>query len=385
MDSSRIKTILQRPPAALSALLLLAIAGFFAVNRLVHKFQHHEQDLGRAMFRAGQQARVSGNPQLAIADFRAALGFDRDNYQYLLNLAKALADAGRTEEAESYLATLWERAPQDGDVNLQLARLNAGQAATEDALRHYHSAIYGIWQNDPDQNRRKSRMELVRYLLQHNDRTQAQSELIAMAAGLPPASDWHPQVADLFMEAGDSQHALGEYRQALKLDARNPRALAGAGRAAYQLGEYSTAERYLRAASEQGSLDSASREILQTSDLILKGDPFRRRLPDSERRNRVQAAFLQAGERLQQCAQSRGVNLTVPTTSPPPLQALYGQWLSWKPRVEPRQFRPGTDTMDTVMDLVAQIEQETEQECGPPTGMDLALLLIARNRDGGDR
>jgi hypothetical protein len=40
---------------------------------------------------------------------------------------------------------------------------------------------------------------------------------------------------------------------------------------------------------------------------------------------------------------------------------------------------------DTLMDLVSQIEQQTVQQCGQPTGADLALLLIARDRDGVDQ
>jgi hypothetical protein len=37
------------------------------------------------------------------------------------------------------------------------------------------------------------------------------------------------------------------------------------------------------------------------------------------------------------------------------------------------------------MDVVFQIEQQAAQDCGQPTGLDEALLLIANNREGGDR
>jgi hypothetical protein len=40
---------------------------------------------------------------------------------------------------------------------------------------------------------------------------------------------------------------------------------------------------------------------------------------------------------------------------------------------------------DSIMDLVAQIETQTSQQCGSPTGFDLALLLISRDRDTVDQ
>jgi hypothetical protein len=37
------------------------------------------------------------------------------------------------------------------------------------------------------------------------------------------------------------------------------------------------------------------------------------------------------------------------------------------------------------MDLVQDIEQQTAQQCGEPTGLDLALLLGARDREIADQ
>jgi hypothetical protein len=43
------------------------------------------------------------------------------------------------------------------------------------------------------------------------------------------------------------------------------------------------------------------------------------------------------------------------------------------------------DLDDAIMDLVFQIEQQTAKECGPPQGLDLALLSISRNREAADQ
>jgi hypothetical protein len=44
-----------------------------------------------------------------------------------------------------------------------------------------------------------------------------------------------------------------------------------------------------------------------------------------------------------------------------------------------------TDLPDTLMDLILQIEQRTAQECGEPSGRDVALLLISRDREDVDQ
>ncbi|PYX86707.1 MAG: hypothetical protein DMG68_14500 [Acidobacteria bacterium] len=106
----------------LSAIAILAIAGVFA---LVKRFHHWQGSLASRLYENGQRELQSGNPAKAIEDFRSALAFEGDNYQYQLSLAEALEAAGRYDEAESYLLNLWERQPQDGMVNLQLARLAA--------------------------------------------------------------------------------------------------------------------------------------------------------------------------------------------------------------------------------------------------------------------
>ncbi len=80
---------------------------------------------------------------------------------------------------------LWDRQPEDGLVNLELARIAVQKEQTEQALRYYHNAIYATWPEDqPDDQegkRREARLELIGFLLRTNARAQAESELIALA------------------------------------------------------------------------------------------------------------------------------------------------------------------------------------------------------------
>ena len=157
MNSHKLDALVHRPLVVLLVLLVLAAFAFAAVHRLVNRFGLRQRVLGAQIYYHGLDAQRHQNPATAIADFR---------------------------EARAYLATLAERAPQDGDVNLELARLAARDRDSDDAILHYHRAIYGLWSADPDSNRRRARLELVDYLLQQGQRMNAQAELIALAANV---------------------------------------------------------------------------------------------------------------------------------------------------------------------------------------------------------
>lgn len=376
----------------LMVLTLAAVAAFAAVSHLVARFNANQQSRGRRLYAQGMADLNAGTADRAIEEFRAALTCDRSNPQYQLSLGRALRDTGRLDEAESYLESLWQRTPEDGTINLALARVAARRGSVEDAIRYYHNAMYGVWSIDPDPNRRDARLELVEFLLRKGAHAQAQSELVALAAFLPPDPDLHLRAAVLFAQAQDYPDALAEYERVLRLDRGNPAALAGAGEAASHAGRYRTAQRYLQLAVNAKPQDSTLRYLLSSANLILETDPFVRRISDAERNRRIAAAFAKAGERLSSCAKQRGVNLSaaanpsVPPSSPSAsLAALESRWLAAR-RDLPRLRSAGeADLPDVIMDLVFQIEQQTAEDCGEPQGADQALFLISRDRETADR
>jgi tetratricopeptide (TPR) repeat protein len=298
-------------------------------------------------------------------------------------LTRALVASQHYDEAEAYLASLAERMPQDGDVNLQLARLAVHNDKYEDAVRYYHRAIYGLWSSDPDTNRRHARLELVDFLLDHGQRMEAQSELIASAASLPPDPQLHLAVADRFLRAQDHQDALDQYREVIQLDRNNSAAHLGAGKAAFQLGEYRTAQRYLQVALDGGVQDADAQLMLKTTELVLAADPSRPNLPPGERRHRIAAAFQQAGERANQCLESIDQNSAATTEDP--LRTLRAHWVGLEPNMRHDARSADASALDDAMENVIQIEQAAQARCGQPQGLDLALLLIARNREGAER
>src|SRR5579864_1721395 len=142
---SRLRSYLAREPVLLAGLTLLAIVLFLLVTGLSRMFHAQQEALGERWFSRGAEDLKEQRYDRAVQEFRAALRYSRDNYVYQLNLAEALIGVKRTSEASAYLTVLWERQPEDGLVNLELARIVAQQGEVEQALRYYHNAIYATW------------------------------------------------------------------------------------------------------------------------------------------------------------------------------------------------------------------------------------------------
>ena len=130
------------------------------------------------------------------------------------------------------------------------------------------------------------------------------------SAAMPREPRLRMRVAELFAEAQDDEHALAQYQQNLQSDPGNEAALYGAGEAAFHLGRYRTAQGYLQTAIREGGNNVQARQLLETATLVLQADPFAPRISDAERNRRVRSAFLHAGERLDSCAKSQGIDLS---------------------------------------------------------------------------
>jgi tetratricopeptide (TPR) repeat protein len=379
------KLVPRSAPLVLLILTLAAAVAFAAVGHLVSRFTANQQARGRKLYVLGLADASAARYDDAIAAFRAALTCDPANSQYQLSLARALRDSNdprRLDEAESYLIALWQRTPQDAAISLALARVAAHRGSIEDATRYYHNAMYGVWNSDPDANRRKARIELIQFLLKKGAPDKAESELIALATSLPPNPAAHLQAAQLFEQAQDSANALAQYEEVLRLDPANSSALAGAGHAAYRSGNYATAQRYLQAAVNADPQDADSRQLLTTADLILRTNPFHSHISDAERNRRITVAFEQAEKRLTECAAQMNDDLKAATGSlASPLSSMQSRWTAAKPNLARLRSPAETDLPDSIMDVVFQIERQSAASCGPPQGLDLALLLISQKRE----
>ncbi len=376
-----LRPYLAREAVLLALLAVVAVVCFGAVTELSNLYRGQQESLGNRWFSRGVKDLEAQRFEAAVVEFRAALVYSRDDFSYQLNLAQALLGTKQPGEAYAYLINLWDREPENGLVNLELARIAAQRRQTDQALRYYHNAIYATWPDNPsgdaEVERRNARLELIRFLLSINAKAQAQAELIALAANSGDDPSLQEQLGDLFARAQDYEHALAAYRESLKSDRHNASALAGAGLAAFELNNYAVAERYLQAAVSATPSDAPSTDRLKITELVLQLDPFRAEISAAQRYRAVIEDFATAGERLKACAAASG-----PSTPSASQTSLSDSWTKMKPKVTALGLRRDPDLVAAAMDVVFDIERQTSATCGVPAGTDMALLLIAKLHEG---
>jgi Tfp pilus assembly protein PilF len=303
----------------------------------------------------------------SIDAFSRALQKNRGDKAYTLALAGALARGRRTAEADNLLGILRQAAPEDPDINLQLARLAASGGDTARATRFYRSALYAPWSSA--EGPRRVRLELIRFLLAQGDTTAARAELVAAAANLPDDPAAHVQIGGLLRDAGDSRLALGEFEHALRLAPRQAAAAAGAGEAAFDLGEYAVALNYLRRAP--GDPEAAGFRVV--AELVLTRDPLAARLRSGDRRARLAQDAADVLDRVGSCS------TTEPVLPDPELMALRPALAAAATTrgADPDAIQRGADAVDRAVQLL-------DMRCPSTSDVDRALTLIA-TRHGADR
>ena len=364
----------RREAMTLALLTGIAIVGFVAVTGLSRLYQSQQQSLAERWASRGAADLRAQQYAAAATDFRAALLHARDSDAYELSLAQALLGMNRTDEAYAYFLNLWDHEPENGLVNLNLARIAAQKGDTQRALRFYHNAIYATWPGNQESASRGARIELIDYLLRNKNVAQAQAELFALSANLSERSPEQEQAGALFLRAQDPQHALNAFRLALHQNSSNEAALAGAGAAAFQLGLYPVAEEYLQMALRISPGDGATADRLRKTESVLALDPYRPRISEAERDTAVVKAFATVGDRLKTCASRGGSAATE-------MQDLSQQWDKLNPQITETRLQHDPDLADTAMSLAFSIENKSAGACGPPSDSDAALVLIANSQE----
>ena len=368
---------LRHEPVTLALLSLGAIIFFLAVTGLSTAFFAQQDALAKRWSMRGVADLNAGHYDAAIPEFRTALLYSRDDFNFRLGLAQALIGQRHTSEADNYLITLRTEHPENGLVNLELARIAAQRGDTEQALRFYHTAIYASWPGDEEKQAREARFELVEYLLKINSKTQAESELISLAAFVGDDAAQQVRLGSIFMSLGDNEHALTAFRRTLAINPHDPAALVGAGNAAFALARYQLAVHYLQGPVASKAMSSVSNEHLKTAALVLQLDPFQPQLHVAQKYRKVVADFAAVGERMKTCP------VAASYASPEnPKQDLQDAWNNLKPRVTESSLRRDPDLVEVAMNLVFAVERQANEWCGKPTPTDSALLLISKLREG---
>lgn len=359
--------LIHREILQLAILIVLAVAAFFLTRALAASNRRNSLQDGADWYQRGQQQLDAGQVDAAIDAFRRAAVRNRDETRYVLALARAMMMKEDEAGARSALLALRESAPEDPDINLQLARLAAQRHDVTEALRYYHNTLYAPWPIEQTDARRQVRFELIRFLLTHNQTNRAVSELAAVSTDLPDDETVHVQVAELLAQAGDSRQALGRFQSALRLAPDSGPALAGAGLAAFQLGDYLLARKYLRGAPPNIGHVSETAALVE---LILANDPLARRIGAASRARRLTANFSYAEQRLSDCLERRAGE---PATAQE--MDLLREAQTFDAQLKLPTIRE-QDTVEAGVDLISRIERQASQTCPPVTAFDRALILI---------
>ncbi len=367
-------------------LVLLAVAAlpaYLFTRQMAGLNRQRDSRIAAYWYRQGERELANKAPDAAITSLRHATTADRNNGEYAFALARALAANGHDEEARLALLRLREAAPENPQINLELARLSARGREIPQALLYYRHALYGAWTGERiDERRRQLRLELIHLLLDRKQESSALAELLALSADTPDTPVAHLQIAQLFMEAGDLPHALRHFSETARLDPQNAEALQGAGASSFRLGDYKTAERFLRLALELDASSRPTAQLLETTHLIQSSDPLLPRLTVQERAARLNAALDQSVKHLEECA---GKDQLVPASQPSESEQLRNEAMALKLTITPAKLRQDPELVRTGADLVFKIEEKGIGSCGEPQGLDHALLLIGRKYKGIER
>jgi tetratricopeptide (TPR) repeat protein len=232
-----------------------------------------------------------------------------------------------------------------------------------------------------------ARLELAQTLAANHRRDEAEEELNALAAELPPTAAAHARLGQVLLKIEDPRYALGEFQRAWKLDRSFAPAEAGAGEAEFQLGNFAAAKRHLLEALRLNDKDEAARQLLATTERVLEADPFSPGVLATERARRTIAAYEAAAERLDACVQSRANNASRSQASngagdaePNSLVTLQGWAAQLKPYANVRRLRGRDDYVENMLRFVFATEEAASRTCGPASGLNATMAAIGQHR-----
>jgi tetratricopeptide (TPR) repeat protein len=369
----------------LLTLSLIIVLGFSFTRLVVGSFNNMQRGLAERYYAEGNRAMDEKRPAQAVTAYESALVYSHNSLQYRLKLTDALVASGASSEAMAQLRDYREQRPEDAQVNLKLARLEAHGQHVDEALRYYQQSIDGVWpdHSDPVPQKIDARLEAAEYLVSLGRKDEAEGVLVAVAAELPAASPEQPRLAELLMRNGDSDRALNIYEMELSQKKNDPAALLGAAQASLAGGSYSTARRYLEEIKPESPEAAKLRGELDRVEAL---DPFARSASGKVRTERTMAAFRIALERLAACGAPFAQSMTNIKTGAATDPAQWSGFAKWAEQLAPmmneRKLRGRDDVIESAMRFALRSEIAAQKNCGKPTLDDEALLLLARQRLG---
>jgi tetratricopeptide (TPR) repeat protein len=370
------RRLILRDLLALFGLFLITVVLALLTYSLFGSFARHRDVLARRWRANGERELKAGHPEQAIDALHSALEYAPDQRDLEIELAMALAAAGRNREATAYFNSLLETQPGSGLIHLQLARLAAREGNAALAEEHYQNALDGIWEGNGYLMRLSVRLELAGYLISRKDFARAKTELRTAAGNAPDLPATQLEIASLMEQAQDPEDALEIYRTQMRRRDAPLEAFEGAGRTAYALGRIAIAREALAWAVDNrrfASQDKATRDtalkMLESSVRILQ------LYPDPNLNVRALATRILKDANI---ARARLTSCFANANAGGEMANLQSEWQQIPANVTVRALEQDPQLEQTTMSLVYDTEQQTAQICGAPSGDDALLLKIAQ-------
>jgi tetratricopeptide (TPR) repeat protein len=361
--SERRARMVHREFVGLIVLILACTIGLVLTRAAARSNREMHRNDAVRWYQQAQQSTAAARPTDAVAALRHAVAIDRDNAVYRLALAGALAAEGQDDAARQVLVNLRQLTPENPEINLQLARLEARRQNVSAAVGYYQNALHGGWPADHLDQRSGVRIELVEYLLRQGQRSRALSELLVFSSNLPDDAASQQMIGRLFLTAGEPGRALEHFNRALRV-APDDDARGGAAEAAFAAGDYARTRTYLRAL-RSGSPRLA--DLRRVVEVILTGDPLAARLKLDERIRRLHVGLEQLGLRLGACS----------AVAEPLRQEL----VDFAEAATPSRIRRDSGLIDQGVDLIGRAGQTAEERCGAGSATDRGWLAIAKRHE----
>jgi hypothetical protein len=122
----------------------------------------------------------------------------------------------------------------------------------------------------------------------------------------------------------------------------------------------------------------AVRNTRDVVDLVVSSDPMAARIGSRERGLRLGGNFSYAKGRLGECLAQQGGESSAAD------ERLQNELLEFEGRLR-RSAPLDQDTIESGVDLIDRVERRVVERCGPPTPVDRALLLLARQHEVDSR
>jgi Flp pilus assembly protein TadD len=279
-----------------------SIVALFTVDRMLAKVERSEvQREANLEHHSGLALLAAGRADAALPHLSRAASLARSNRDFRLDFAEALQRAGDRDQAETEVRDVLSIDSNDGRANLLMARLMAGASRSAEADAYYHRAIYGAWYRDPNAKRLQTRLELADYLARQNRQQELLSELLVLqdAARADPALA--RRVAQLFLEAGSPAGAVQAWRDIIRASPDDPDGYRGLGEAELRAGDFRSAEAAYLTLLRHRPDDEEAAKRFRFAETLERMDPTPRRLSSAEKYRRSTALLVAVRDSVAAC------------------------------------------------------------------------------------